>query len=164
MIVAHKNALLPPHCPKCNAPVDRPPRKWTYYWHHPAIYLTILAGLLIYVIVALVVRQKGAVYFSLCPRHRTRRVLGLLIGWIGGLGGVVVAIAGAANQSAAIGILGIVIFIVGIVAALSARVLYPNRIDEHFVWLKGASPQYLDLLPPVPMPAYAPAGYPQQPH
>src|SRR5437763_5388143 len=70
LLVASKGTLLPERCAKCNSPADGPPIRRKYSWHHPAIYLIILVQLIVYIIVALVVSERGIVYISLCERHR----------------------------------------------------------------------------------------------
>lgn len=157
-IVARKEAVFPPRCVKCNAAVEgTTPR--TYRWHHPALYLLILVALLIYVIVALIMQQKGRVYVGVCRKHRRQRVVGLLLGWLGGIGGIVLLIAGGLNSSLWLAIGGGVLLLAAIVGGFSARILYPKKIDAYFVWLGGASRAFVATLPVVPRPSqYAPPG------
>ena len=159
-VIARKDAVFPPRCVKCNLPVEGNPIRRTFYWHHPGLFALILAGILVYAIIAIVLRKKGVVHFYVCPKHRQRRLIGLLLGWTGGIGGPVIAIAGAANNSGALATVGIAVFIAGIVAALFARVLYPKKIDDHFVWLSGAGPEFLQSLSEVPAPPVLPPAYP----
>ena len=49
LLVMHKMAPLPNRCVKCNVPTERRLKR-VLSWHHPAIFLSLLAGLLIYVI------------------------------------------------------------------------------------------------------------------
>jgi hypothetical protein len=64
---------LPPVCVKCGQPAPGEPVVKTFSWHHPALYLLILIAVLIYVIVALVVRKTIRVGVPLCSRHAQRR-------------------------------------------------------------------------------------------
>lgn len=149
VVVVSKDADLPPRCVKCNAPAEAPIKTRTYYWHHPALYLLVLPGLLIYAIVALIVRKKAILHLGLCDAHRKKRLYGLLLGWGGGLGGLALMIASANQDSCGLGFTGLAVFFVGIVAGnLMARTLYPERIDETYVRLKGAGPEFLASLPP----------------
>src|SRR5687767_13019351 len=61
LLVVRKGARLPHACVKCGLPGDGRPLRRTYYWHEPWVYITILAGLLVYVIIALVLRQSGQI-------------------------------------------------------------------------------------------------------
>ena len=56
-----------------NAPAEGYTKKFNLSWHHPALYLIVLAGVLIYVIVALIVRKTARVNIPLCPAHRAKR-------------------------------------------------------------------------------------------
>src|SRR5262245_52282652 len=73
---------FPNRCVVCNEPsVKRLQRK--LYWHHQAIYSLICAGILIYAIVALIVRKAAHFEIGLCEAHVKRRRNGILLGWIG---------------------------------------------------------------------------------
>ena len=52
VLVMHKRAVLPDRCVKSNQPAEGRRLRRNLYWHHPAIYLTILISLLIYIICA----------------------------------------------------------------------------------------------------------------
>lgn len=73
---------LPPACVKCGAPATSKPVVKTFYWHHPALYLTILAGLLIYVIIAMIVRKSVRVAVPLCAEHVQKRSLWVHLSWV----------------------------------------------------------------------------------
>lgn len=147
-VVLPNGGDLPPRCVKCNAPAETPVKARTYYWHHPALYLIALVALLIYAIVALIVRKKTTVHPGLCEEHRRKRTWGLALGWLGGLGGPVLMIASTDLDSCGLGLFGLGLFFVGLVGGLVlARILYPERIDERCVRLKGAGAAFLDSLP-----------------
>lgn len=147
-VLTADGASLPGRCVKCNvATDDRVKRK--LYWHHPAYYLLLVTGVLVYVIVALCVRRKATVEVGFCERHRKRRLLDMLLGWIGFFGGIVLMIAGFGNEIPAAGMGGIVL-IVGSIVYLIVRtnIVAPKRINEDGrVWLIGACREYLDSLP-----------------
>ncbi len=75
-------AVLPPLCVKCGAPADGKPVDKTFYWHHPALYLAILAGVLIYAILAIVLRKSIKVRVPLCARHAKRRSTAVTLSWV----------------------------------------------------------------------------------
>lgn len=146
-LVMSKDALLPDRCVKCNAPTTgRLKRKLS--WHHPAIYLIILVALLIYVIVAMVVRKNATVEIGLCDEHRAKRRRNILITWVLvaiGVGGFALAIAsndGTYFGFGALALLGALIF-----GLVGVRIVTPAKIDDRFVWLRGVNKEYLDELP-----------------
>ena len=149
-LVTRPGSSLPPRCVKCNAPSMEPAKDRRVYWHHPALYLLIIfPGLLIYAIVALIVRKSALVNPALCAEHRQKRNLGLAIGWVGSLLGLVLMVAGpAAYDSCGLGVAGLLLFLGAIIAAMfMARIVYPERIDKDFVRLKGCGDAFLGSLP-----------------
>ena len=152
VLVVRKGTILPPLCIKCNAPVaDRSPMRRQVYWHHPAVYLLIFAGVLVYALVALIIRKNGVVFVSLCPAHRQRRLLMISVAWALGLGGLFAVIFGAANELGWLMLAGLAMFIAGIVVGLFSQLLRPKRIDDYFMWLRGCSAEFLSQFSPLPM-------------
>ncbi len=147
-----RDAILPPRCVKCNVPTHlRLKRKLS--WHHPAIYLIILVALLIYFIVAMVLRKSANIEIGLCDEHLAKRrrdlwiTIGLLVVGLLGLG---LAIGFSDGTYLIIGFLALIASLIyGIVAV---RVVAPAKIDDRFVWLSGVNKQYLDELPQWPGP------------
>ena len=159
--VAYRGAArLPCRCVRCNAVSTRRLKK-TLYWHEPWIYLTILAGLLIYIIVAAVSRQSCVVEYTLCDKHRQHRTIGILSGVIGLVGGFVLFLWGLVENVPAAALIGLLFFVVGPIAgAILARSVSAKRIDRFFVWMKAGQP-FIESLPVPPPPAYAPQPYGQ---
>jgi hypothetical protein len=158
LLVTTATASLPKHCVRCGAPADGAYRQRKFYWHEPLLFLLILAGILIYAIVALIVRKGATIDVGLCARHQKRRTMGILIGWILGLGGFVVLIGGIIlaeeldfDALAPIAVLcAFALWIVGaIVGARASRILTPTKIDAQYAWFKHVDPRFLDLLPSV---------------
>ncbi|HEV2969220.1 MAG TPA: hypothetical protein VGY55_04460 [Pirellulales bacterium] len=156
LLVLRKGAVLPDRCVKCNEPAEGYRLKRNLSWHHPAIYLTILAGVLIYVIIALVIRQTARVEIGLCPRHRSRRNRSIAIAWLLFVGGIGVLVLGANDvgaSRAAVLWTGLVMLLtspfVGLIASSTVR---PKKIDAYFAWLKGVCPEYLAEFPQSPIP------------
>ena len=147
ILVLAKNATLPDRCVKCNAPTGYRLKR-DLSWHQPLIYLTLLAGVLIYVIIAIVVSQKATIHVGLCERHRSQRRFAIGIGW----GLVVLSIllfvlAGFYSKPILI-LPGLLAFFGGAIYGLvKGKVVTPKRIDKELVWLEGACKEYLDTLP-----------------
>jgi hypothetical protein len=67
---------------------------------------------------------------------------------LAGFGGLLLAVVANDGTPALIGLVLLLAgFIFGVVAA---RVTYPSRIDDRFVWLKGVNVDYLNQLPAWP--------------
>jgi hypothetical protein len=79
---------LPDRCARCNRPVTLPQVRRTVYWPNSWLYLLSLLSLLIYVIVALIVRKKAVVQVSLCEEHRKQRWPAILMSWLMVLAGI----------------------------------------------------------------------------
>ncbi len=149
LIVMGRNATLPNRCVRCAAPAEARIRT-RLAWHSPWLYLLLVAPLL-YILVALVVRQTARVEIPLCGRHRRRRSRARWIAF-----GILVTClpagyaAGVWDQ-AWLGWTAALLLVVGLVAiVLAARLLAPKRIDRDRLWLANASPEFLDLLPAGP--------------
>jgi len=140
ILVLRPGSALPARCVKCNAPATQPMRERRIYWHHPAL-------LLLYLIVAVIVRKSAKVAIGICPDHQFRRRMFLAVGW----GGVALCtLAGFVGASAnrgeliAFGILGALLAI--IVGMVGSRIAYPARITKEEIRLKGCGAPFLDSL------------------
>ena len=142
-----KEALLPNRCIKCNAPADEQlKRKLT--WHHPALYLLALVSILIYVIVAVIVRKTATVNVGLCEQHSSARRRNILITWVLGLASIAAFVAAIYLEDFTLALLGIFLLLVtAIYGIVMARVVTPTKIDNYFVWLKGIDGNYLQQFP-----------------
>jgi hypothetical protein len=157
-IVATREIDLGDACVKCGASCDGWRWNKTLYWHEPWIYVLILPGLLVYAICALILRKNARVAAGLCPAHRKRRNVGILLTWlltIGGFGGfiggmIVMSDDKTAGLGAGMFFGGIVLWIVAaVVASVMARVLVPKKIDEQYAWFAGADEAFLRTLPAI---------------
>jgi hypothetical protein len=92
-LVMQPGAVLPDRCVKCNELAAPPTRTRKLYWHHWSIYLIILLNVVIYVIVAMIVRKRATVAPGLCARHKRRRALFIAAGWIAIAAGLVAMLA-----------------------------------------------------------------------
>ncbi len=153
-LVALPGAELPPRCVKCNEAAVAPTRERKLYWHHPTLYLLILLNMLIYIVVALIVRKKAIVAPGLCSEHKKRRRIALTGVWAGFLGGLALLVMSMSDSVANGGILVLVATLLWIATAIGgvlfARIVYPKRIDKSYVRLKGCGAPFLDSLPEFP--------------
>ena len=153
VMVMIPNAAIPDRCVKCNEPADEPTKERTLYWHSPWLYLLLLLNILIFAIVALIMRKKAVVSAGLCTDHKKRRRNVLTAAWIGVLAGVFLLFEGIASPSAG-GLMAFagVLLVVGsiIVGMAMGRVVYAVRIDKDYVRLKGCGEPFLETLPDFP--------------
>lgn len=149
-LVMHKNAQLPDRCVKSNEPTTaRLKRK--LQWHHPAIYLTICAGLLIFVIIALILTKRATIYIGLSEQWLARRRTRIWIAWGIFLVSVLVFAAGIVGIDSGFGaliLLGVVLFLTAAVyGAMGARMVYASRMTDEYLWINGVHPDFLAPLP-----------------
>jgi hypothetical protein len=148
-------ATLPPRCVKCNEPGEVEYRDRTFYWSSPWLLFTILAGILIYAIIALVTRKKVVLSYHLCRTHHRRRVRLIAMTYVLCLLGVIVMIAGPIYGSEVrndaiviVGLLGGPGMLIGsIITGMAARALVPTRITDQYGWFNGCCPEFLAELP-----------------
>lgn len=152
LLVMRKTAVLPDRCVKSNVPTDRKLKR-NLNWHHPAIFLSILISLCVYIILALILSKKATIHIGLSDEWFAKRSRAIMIGWGSVVASIVMIGAGIAlvDQNDAFGILiavGVLVFLVGAIYGLiAARMVAPTRIDDQFVWLKGVHQEYLKTLP-----------------
>ena len=79
-LVREKDAELPNRCVKSNEPTQRRLKR-SLSWHHPALILLVFAGVLIYVIVALVMRKQATIHIGLSDAWFQKRRRTILISW-----------------------------------------------------------------------------------
>lgn len=147
ILIMTKEAFLPNRCIKCNEPTgERLKRKLS--WHHPAIYLTILASILVYVVIAMVLRKSATINIGFCEDHLAQRHRHLMVTWALGIAGVLSFPLGAALEDVNTIVIGILLLgATAIYGIVTLRVVVPTKIDDHFVWLKGVSAEYLQEFP-----------------
>ena len=163
-LVMHKDGRLPDVCVKSGVKTgERLKRKMS--WHNPWIALTILAGLLVYVILALVLTKRATIDLPLCETEKAKRrkMLGIL--WVIGLaclglfiGGLYFAIDQTFGRGSTLPVPIIILGAVGGIITLImgqkvAGVVKPTKITDTHVWLKGVHPSILENLPAAQTPA-----------
>jgi hypothetical protein len=155
VLVMHSMATLPARCIKSNQPASGWLKR-KLAWHHPAVFLAILAGLLIYIILALILTKRATIHVALSEEWFVRRRNAIIVGWSLVLLSIALFIIGIgiADQSdvgAGLILVSIMLFLIGaLYGLLRARIVTPQRISDQYVWLKGVHPAILADLPPWP--------------
>jgi MFS family permease len=151
LLVMTKKASLPDRCLKCNEPADGWTLKRKLMWHPQYWYLLIFFNLIIYAIVAMIVRHTAVVMVPLCADHRRRRRRAIAVGWLLSIAGIVAFILGVAIGEQYSGLIALgasILFLVGLIYGLvGAQTAVPHKIDKRFVWLKKVHPAFLAGLP-----------------
>jgi Na+/proline symporter len=158
-----KDADLGDRCLKCNGPCEGRKLKRKLSWHPQGWYLLLLFNVLIYIIVAMIVRHTATIYVPLCDRHRRKRRRAIAVAWLVVLLCPVAMIAIAASElplKSALGEeTGSVVFttlLMASFAALIGAIFYgvigsqpvtASQIDKRFVRLRKVSPEVLASLP-----------------
>lgn len=147
-LVMQKTARLPDYCIKCGAPANGSHLRKKLSWHHPALALLVLVGVLIYVIVALVVRKSAIIDISLCEEHLRKHRTAVIVSWLICLTGVALIVLAIAEESGGSALFGVLLlFASAISAATWARVVTVKKIDDQYVWLKRIDENFLARLP-----------------
>lgn len=131
------------------------PLKKKFYWHPPVFYVLIIISLIIYVIVALIVRKTATVQIGLCDQHASKRRTGIIVGWLlffVGLATMFAAMSAKGDTVAIFLLGGIGLMLAGaIVGIVMTQTLRPKKIDNFFAWFTGACPEFLAELPDSPI-------------
>ena len=146
-LVMSKQALLPQRCVKCNAPA-RQTLKRNLRWHHPAIYIAVIGSLLLYAILSLVLSKSATIHVGLCETHVTARKRDIIITWFL----VLLSSAGfyfaVVTEDVTLVFVGALLFLGGVIYGIvRTRVVAPQKIDDHYVWLTGVNTDYLEQFP-----------------
>src|SRR5207249_3666533 len=113
-MILRSETPLPDRCVRCNAPANGYKLKRQLYWHPSAYYLLILISLLIYVIVAVIIRKKALIHVGLCDQHRAQRKWTILGSWLAALLGVVLFVVGCIKSPIWI-LIGLVLLLGGMI-------------------------------------------------
>jgi hypothetical protein len=152
-LVVPKGAALPSYCVKCGQPVTGELFKKTFFWHNPWLFLLVMVNILVYAIVAMILRKRFDLAVPLCPEHLQRRKNFLIATWVLGLGFIPGGIlAGSlihdSDTAVAVGLLtGFLLLIAAFVTGAMAVVMRPREITDFSATFSGACEQFLGLLP-----------------
>lgn len=157
VLVMHKLAPLPDVCVKSNEPAARRLKR-KVQWHHPAITLSIFAGVLVYIILAAILTKRATILLPLSEPWHARRKRRLIFAWCAGLGCLGLMILGfvlviETNEGIyalllLVGFVGSLIALIGGQAAVA--MVSPKRMTDDYLWLKGVHPDFLNRLPEWP--------------
>lgn len=143
-----RSASLPATCVKCGATATTPWRK-KFYWHHPALLFLVLLNILIYAIVAMIVRKQMELNVPLCEGHHADRKRYKLIATLMLVLFIPVGVVLGMYFSEAMGwITGTVMFLVSMVFYIMMGLGFaPKKIDEAGGIFRGACAAFLNQLP-----------------
>jgi hypothetical protein len=148
-LIMLKTARMPDSCIKCGVPANGSHLTRKLSWHHPALYLLIFAGLLIYAIVALIVRKSARIDVSLCEDHIRKHRTAVGVGWLVFLAGVAFIVFAVAQESGGSALFGIALVFASAIYSTFLKVVRVKRIDDNYVWLLGIDESVLTMLPSV---------------
>jgi hypothetical protein len=118
-------------------------------WHHPAVFLAILPGLLIYVILALILRKTATIEFYMSRQERTRRRWWHLANWgVFLMTFVSLIAAGGYEINWAIYLAPVFFVATFVIYLLKVRLLYAKKIDDSRATVGGISPMVFSQLVP----------------
>lgn len=142
-----KRALLPKRCVKCNAPAQQTLKR-NLRWHHPAIYISILGSLLLYVVLSLVLSKSATIHVGLCENHLAARKRDIIITCFLVLVSVASFYFAVVTEDMNLFFVGAIVFLGGVIyGIIQTRVVAPQKIDDHHVWLTGINDNYLQQFP-----------------
>jgi hypothetical protein len=112
--------------------------------------LLVLAGVFIYLIVALIVRKTATVEISLCEDHVRKHRVAVTVSWMIFLLGIVLMILSISAESLGTAGFGmLLLFASAICAGTWVKVVQVKKIDDNYIWLRGVDESFLVLLPSV---------------
>lgn len=147
-LLVPRGSSLPPTCIKCSAAATTPWRK-KFYWHPPWVFILVLLNLLIYAVVAIIIRKKMELNVPLCDRHHADRKRNRLLGILMIAGCVPAGLLFGVYGSGALGwVTGLAMFVASVVFFVLASMGFrPTRIDDAGGVFRGACEDFLSLLP-----------------
>jgi hypothetical protein len=150
-VVAHSQTALPARCFKCNQDVTTPPLTRKLYWHPVGYYVLLFFNVIVYVIVAMIVRKKATLDIYLCDRHVKRHKYFIIGGWSGAILGIFGIFAGIIFNLGWLLALGFLLLVAAVIAGVAgAQLVRTVRIKGDTVWLAGSGKEFMASLPRLP--------------
>ncbi len=149
LIVFKLGSVLPGRCLRTNATVSGPKKRVTLHWHPTWVFALVTVHVLLYLIVAKCLRRSIMLEIAMSPEMIRRRNRLYLTGGVLILSGFFEFLLGTMRGSGDVLqiLVGFVAFLTGIiVTAIAGQTLTIQRMEDDYVWLKGASPAYLKSL------------------
>lgn len=154
ILVVAQGTPLPPRCIKSNEPTDNQWKR-NLTWYPPWIVLTLFIAWPIFLVLVLVLQKKATLRLGLTREWQARRRQRIAIAWgiaLAAMAMFVLGIVFVEDYGPAFILLSLVLLLGGVIYGnYAARLVYPHKIDDRFVWLKGVHPDYLRDLPSWPM-------------
>jgi len=142
-----KQAPLPYRCVKCNSPTQNTLKR-NLRWHHPALYVLIFGGVLLYAILAMVLSKTATIHVGLCETHAASRKRDIIVTWVIVLLSFACFYFAATTEEMALLFAGLILLFGAIIyGVVRTRVVAPQKIDDHYVWLTGINAHYLEEFP-----------------
>lgn len=158
VIIMQKGARLPAWCVKTGERLrDDQLIQKKLSWNPAWVWLVFfLGGLLPLLVVVLITRKTGIVWYGVSEEALARRRRGIMIAWGIALLGFAMMFTPAFVDGGDLVWLPVLLGIVAVLGALIygsivSRLVRPTKIDKHYVWLAGAHPEVLAQLPVWPM-------------
>jgi hypothetical protein len=147
-LIVWRGGTLPPYCVKCGMAAHQQPVQRKFYWHSPLLYLTILASLLIYAIIALIVRKRFDLGVPLCESHFRQRRIWMSVAAALMLMAFPALILGITYDYPIAGILVCLATLLGgaILWSAVAPILRPRRITDEMAVFRGAHESFFGRL------------------
>jgi hypothetical protein len=148
-LVLGARAILPDRCIKCNEPANGNRLKRNLYWHPQGWYALILLNLVIYAVVAAIVRKRANIEVGLCAKHHRARWTAIAAGWALILAGLAGMIGGAIQPGQGwLALVGFTALVFGIFwGIIGGRVVFAREITPSRVRVGGAGRAFLQTLP-----------------
>jgi hypothetical protein len=153
-----RDGELPPVCMVCGAEATTTSRQ-TFRWHPPWVLVLILAGVLIWAIVAIILTKTMTVYALVCDEHKGHWFKRKLIGWRLVLLGLAAFCVGFLMMAlvndprfgdfASLGpLLGAAVFFATLIAAVLVlrSAIRPTEITDDDIRLTGVSEGFVEAL------------------
>lgn len=155
LLIASREAVLPPFCVKCGRPADTRLLRRRFSWHPSWVYVFILIALLIYAVLAAILSKRTVLHLPLCSAHydkyKTLRIAAAVL-LLGSIPEMIFAGTSLPDSYMGWGIFaGALAFLAGLIClVLFNSVLRVNSIDNHYGYFSKADGAFLAHLPPPP--------------